>query len=73
MILRETGQQVLDENQKEIGMPLAGYFQLSSAHNLKTEEEREEMEETPYTSAVGLVMYLMVKHKVGSSKHHQCS
>ena len=48
------------ERCKSVGTPLASHFKLSKEDALKTEEERQDMAQIPYASAVGSLMYAMV-------------
>jgi hypothetical protein len=49
------------ENAKQVSTPLAGHFKnLSKLYYPKTEEEHKRMENVPYASAVGSLMYAMV-------------
>ncbi|CAN0846213.1 Retrovirus-related Pol polyprotein from transposon TNT 1-94 [Linum grandiflorum] len=45
---------------KTVSTPLAGHFNLSSKHCPTSEEDKEEMKNVPYASAVGSLMYAMV-------------
>ncbi|XP_073127337.1 secreted RxLR effector protein 161-like [Henckelia pumila] len=45
---------------KEVTIPVAQNTKLSSEQAPKTEEERQEMNNTPYASGVGSIMYAMV-------------
>lgn len=47
-------------NAKPARVPLAGHFKLSKSQCPKNEEEKEEMNKVPYSSAVGSLMYAMV-------------
>ncbi|RDX62691.1 hypothetical protein CR513_58952, partial [Mucuna pruriens] len=47
-------------NAKPARIPIAGHFKLSKSQCPKNEEEREEMNKVPYSSAVGSLMYAMV-------------
>ena len=51
------------QNAKPVKTPLAAHFKLSSEHSPKTEEERKDMENVPYASAIGSLMYAMVGDK----------
>jgi len=48
------------EKVKIVSTPLATHFKLSGAMSLKSEHEKKYMENVPYSSAVGSLMYLMV-------------
>ncbi|RDY14466.1 hypothetical protein CR513_00466, partial [Mucuna pruriens] len=48
------------DNAKPAHVPIAGHFKLSKSQCPKNEEEREEMNKVPYSSAVGSLMYAMV-------------
>ena len=45
---------------KPINCPLAGHFKLSSSQCPTSDEEKNEMQKTPYASVVGSLMYAMV-------------
>ena len=47
-------------NSKPVSSPLAGHFRLSSKQCPTSEEEKEKMQNIPYASAVGSLMYAMV-------------
>lgn len=44
---------------KTVNVPLAEHFKLSKAHSPKSDNEREEMKNIPYSSVVGSLMYGM--------------
>jgi len=48
------------EKAKIVSTPLATHFKLSAAMSPKSEHEKKYMENVPYSSAVGSLMYLMV-------------
>ena len=48
------------EKAKLVSTPLAAHFKLSAALSPKSEHEKKCMENVPYSSAVGSLMYLMV-------------
>ena len=45
---------------KPVSTPIAPHFRLSKDQSPKTEEERSEMDDKPYASGVGSLMYAMV-------------
>ena len=47
-------------NAKVVSVPFASHFKLSSEQSPKDEESRKEMENIPYLSVVGSLMYSMV-------------
>jgi transposase InsO family protein len=48
------------ENAKPVNVPLGSQFKLSSKDSPKSQEERAQMQKTPYASAIGSLMYAMV-------------
>lgn len=46
---------------KPIGSPLVAHFMMSSKMCPSSEEEKKKMEEIPYASTVGSIMYAMVR------------
>lgn len=47
-------------NAKAVGTPLASHFRLSKDQSPQTEDEKNFMEDIPYASAIGSLMYAMV-------------
>lgn len=45
---------------KSVSTLLAEHFKLSTKQSLTSEKEKEEMKTTPYTSAVGSLIYAIV-------------
>ena len=50
----------IDENTKIVSTPLAPHFKLSAAMSRTKKEECDYMNQVPYASAVGSLMYAMV-------------
>ena len=64
---------------KPIQLPLAAHFKLCKLYGPKTEEEREEMSNIPYTNVVGSLIYAIVatrpdiSHVVSVISHYMTS
>ncbi|KAL8126521.1 hypothetical protein AgCh_013699 [Apium graveolens] len=48
------------DDAKPVSIPLAGHFKLDKKMCPSTDKEKEDMEEVPYSSAVGSLMYALV-------------
>ena len=45
---------------KEVNVPLAGHFNLTTDQSPKHDQEIKDMKEVPYAEAIGSVMYTMI-------------